>query len=107
MPVNSVSYSRRTVVFLAALTVSTACSKDANGSATAAAAQTDTTQPGGAGRKGVAGGPAAGVAGRVRSSPSLTLAATAVAPTAPATIEDAGGLTSDPRPVATVHSRPQ
>ena len=87
----------RSLAFGVTLFAVTACGKDADGSATPAAATSQAGAPSGAGVK-------PGVAS-ARPSPSITLASTDVATIATGTIEDGTALTGDLRPIETIDVR--
>jgi RND family efflux transporter MFP subunit len=114
MQPNSLSL-RAVPLTLALISLASACSKDAAGSAAAegarGAAAAQQGGPTGGGREGggaggAARGPGGGGGGAGgRPSPSITLAATDVATVAPMTIEDGVALTGDLHPLETIDVR--
>jgi len=116
MQPNSLSL-RAVPLALALISLASACSKDAAGSAAAegarGAAAAQQGGPTGGGREGggaggatAARGPGGGGGGAGgRPSPSITLAATDVATVAPMTIEDGVALTGDLHPLETIDVR--
>ena len=114
MQPNSLSL-RAVSLTLALVSLASACSKDAAGSAAAAegargAAAAQQGGPTGGGREGGAAGAARGPAGGGgaaggRPAPSITLAETDVATVTPMTIEDGVALTGDLHPLETIDVR--
>jgi membrane fusion protein (multidrug efflux system) len=114
MQPNSLSL-RAVSLTLALVSLASACSKDAAGSAASAegtrgAAAAQQGGPTGGGREGGAAGAARGPGGGGgaaggRPAPSITLAATDVATVTPMTIEDGVALTGDLHPLETIDVR--
>lgn len=109
-------HTRTVVVVATALTLSSACSKDDNGSPSSAQARTAAVQPaGGATPNGTpagspsgaagSGGSAPGAPGSGRVAPTVTLAASDVAVVRRGSIEEGIAITGDLRPIETVEIR--
>src|SRR3954447_20373380 len=96
MSVNYQLRAARAFILLGTAVALSACSKDANGSATDAG-------KGGVAQSGAPGAASSAAGGR--AAPSMTLASSDIATIAPSTIEAGTALTGDLRPIETIDVR--